>query len=91
MSTLNASNSLHLTRSQITSTCVMHHVSNDEESSLKRYFTSDMAYYLLRWENGIEAYLVIPDDRCPPNVRQIVQAYRTEIARIVLGTKEVAK
>ena len=91
MSTPNESNHLRLTRSQIVGTCVMHHVSNDEESSLKRYSTSDMGYYHLRWENGIEAYLVIPDDQCPPNVRQIVQAYRTEIARIALGAKEVIK
>lgn len=91
MSALNFFDHLRLTRSQIVGTCVMHHVSNDEESSLKRYFTSDMAYYYLRWENGIEAYLAIPDGQCLPNVRQIVQAYRTEIGRFALGAKEVAK
>lgn len=91
MSALDFFNHLRLIRSQIVGTCVMHHVSNDEESSLKRYFTSDMAYYHLRWENGIETYLAIPDGQCFPNVRQIVQAYQTELARVVLGAKEVTK
>lgn len=91
MSTLNTSNHLRLTRLQILRTCLMHPLGDDDEVILKRYSVGDVKGYHIHWENGIEAYLVLLDDQPFPNSRQIVQAYRTETARVLLSAKEGAK
>lgn len=85
MNPLQRTNFIRLTRDEIVASCVYSPVSNDVAEALASNVACDMSYYLIRWENGIEAFAAMPSNQHYLSRKQIVEAYCTEVARHLCG------
>lgn len=89
MNPLNHPDFLRLTRKEIVNTCVMNPL-GDSEAKLKAAIAADLNYFRIRWENGIETILSISANQHYPHSRQIVQAYCSAVAHLLITDQEIS-